>query len=65
MRKVVFDIQGMTCSSCSAHVQKAVEQLKGIKSVNVNLLSNNMTVEYDENILNNEKIILAVKEARL
>ena len=63
MLKEKFDIQGMTCSSCSAHVEKAVKKLEGIKEVNVNLLSNNMTVEYDENILDNSKIIKSVIDA--
>ena len=45
MKKNKFNIQGMTCSSCQAHVQKAVENLNGIKNVNVNLLSNSMIVE--------------------
>lgn len=63
MKKEKFDIQGMTCSSCSAHVEKAVNKLDGIKCVNVNLLSNNMIVEYDENTLNNEKIEKAVIDA--
>lgn len=57
MQKVTFDIQGMTCSSCVAHVEKAVNKLDGIKNVQVNLLQNSMIVEYDENKLNNEKII--------
>lgn len=63
MKKEKFDIQGMTCSSCQAHVEKAVNKLDGIKKVNVNLLSNNMIAEYDENILDNEKIIAAVVDA--
>ena len=63
MRKEKFDITGMTCSSCSSHVEKAVKKLEGIQNVNVNLLSNNMIVEYDENILDNEKIIKAVIDA--
>lgn len=63
MQKTKFDIQGMTCSSCSAHVEKAVRKLEGIRNVNVNLLSNNMIVEYDEKILNENKIINAVKES--
>lgn len=63
MKKARFDIQGMTCSSCSSHVEKSVCKLKGIKNVNVNLLSNSMIVEYDENILNNQKIINAVIES--
>ena len=63
MKKSEFDIQGMTCSSCQAHVEKAVNKLNGVQNVNVNLLSNNMIVEYDENKLNNEDIIKAVIEA--
>lgn len=63
MQKTKFDIQGMTCSSCSSHVEKAVNKLEGIKNVNVNLLSNNMIVEYDESKLNNETIIKAVVDA--
>lgn len=63
MKKVKFDIQGMTCSSCSSHVEKTVKKLEGARTVNVNLLSNNMTVEYDENVLDNDKIIRAVIDA--
>ena len=37
----------MTCSACSAHVDKAVRKVDGVTEVNVNLLSNSMTVEYD------------------
>ena len=60
MRKEKFDIQGMTCSSCSSHVENAVKKLNGIKNVSVNLLSNNMLVEYDEKIISDNTIISAV-----
>ena len=50
MIKGKFGVQGMTCAACQAHVQKAVEKVDGVKSVNVNLLSNNMVVEYDESV---------------
>lgn len=63
MKKVKFDVQGMTCSSCSSHVERAVNKLNGIKSVNVNLLSNNMIVEYDEQKIDNNEIIQAVAQA--
>jgi len=63
MRKETFDVQGMTCSSCQAHVEKAVRNLDGIKSANVNLISNNMIVEYDEKKLDENKIISAVVNA--
>jgi len=63
MKKVKFDIQGMTCSSCSSHVEKAVCKLNGIENVNVNLLSNNMVVEYNDDIVSNNEIINAVIDA--
>lgn len=63
MKKEKFNIQGMTCSSCSQHVEKAVNKLDGIQNVNVNLISNNMIVEYDEEKLSNEDIIQAVIDA--
>lgn len=63
MKREKFDIYGMTCSSCSSHVEKAVCKLDGIQKVNVNLLSNNMIVEYDETKIENKKIIAAVVEA--
>lgn len=63
MQKTKFNIQGMTCSSCQAHVQKAVEKLDGTKKVNVNLLSNSMIVEYEEKTLDDKKIIEAVRNA--
>lgn len=59
--KQKFDVTGMTCSACSAHVEKSVGKLEGIASVNVNLLQNSMTVEYDETALNTEDIIHAVE----
>ena len=59
--KQKFDVTGMTCSACSAHVEKAVRKLDGINSVNVNLLQNSMVVEYDENALTTDDIIGAVK----
>lgn len=61
--KKKFDVQGMTCSACSSSVEKNVTKLNGIKNVNVNLLTNSMMVDYDENKLNPNKIIAAVIDA--
>ena len=63
MKKIHFDIQGMTCASCQAHVTKAVEKLDGTENVNVNLLTNDMTVDIDENKVDISKIINAVEDA--
>ena len=53
----------MTCSSCQAHVEKAVKKLDGVKNVNVNLISNNMVVEYDNKKIDEKEIIDAVINA--
>lgn len=60
--KAKYTIIGMTCATCQSHVQKAVEKL-GVKSVNVNLLTNSMVVEYDENKLTSHDIENAVKNS--
>ncbi|UTC76527.1 heavy metal translocating P-type ATPase [Treponema sp. OMZ 799] len=62
-KKTKFNITGMTCSACSSHVQRAVEKLEGAAEVQVNLLTNSMSVNYDENLLTPDKIIEAVERA--
>lgn len=54
-----FDVSGMTCAACQANVQKAVEKL-GVDSVNVNLISESMTVNYDPSKISKDDIIKAV-----
>lgn len=57
--KQTFNVTGMTCSSCSGHVERAVKKVVGVTAVNVNLLSNRMQVEYDGN---SAAVIAAVEE---
>ena len=61
--KQKYDVMGMTCSACSAHVDKAVRHLDGVQDVNVNLLSNCMVVDYDESKVNDAMIQKAVENA--
>lgn len=61
--KQKFDVTGMTCSACSSRVEKCVSKLEGIQKVSVNLLTNSMQAEYDENILSEQQIIDAVVRA--
>lgn len=61
--KLKFNVEGMTCASCQAHVSKAVEQLKGTSKVNVNLLKNTLDVEVDEAKCDASKIEDAVQKA--
>lgn len=58
-----FNVTGMTCSACSASVEKAVKKLEGINSVSVNLLTNSMVVHYNEEAIDENNIIEAVTSA--
>lgn len=58
-----FDVTGMTCSACSSHVEKSVSKLTGVENVSVNLLTNSMQVEFDENKLDTAGIVKAVEDA--
>ena len=61
--KQKFNVEGMTCSACSSHVDKTVKKLEGVIYCNVNLLSNTMEVEFDENVLQINDIMDAVNIA--
>ena len=63
MKKEQFDITGMTCSACSARVERSVMKLDGIGEVSVNLLKNSMMVSFDEGVLQTGQIINAVEKA--
>ncbi len=58
-----YDITGMSCAACSARVEKDVSKLDGIRSCQVNLLTNSMQLEYDESKLNSDIIIKTVENA--
>ena len=45
-----FNITGMACASCQHNIQKAVSKMRGVRKVNVNLVSASMSLECDENI---------------
>lgn len=61
--KQQFNVTGMSCAACSAHVEKAVRALPGLQDVQVNLLAGSMTTEYTEGQLSDQEIIQAVIDA--
>ena len=58
-----YDVTGMSCAACSAAVDRNVRKVPGVHDVNVNLLTNSMTVEYDEGATGSGPIIAAVAHA--
>lgn len=58
-----FDVSGMTCAACQAHVDRAVSKLDGVQSVAVNLLAGSMLVDYDPAQVTPDDICTAVDRA--
>lgn len=63
MKKIILAIDGMTCSACSNGLEKYLNKQEGIQNAAVNLVMANALIEYDENLLNQEKIEKFVEEA--
>lgn len=58
-----FDVQGMTCSACSAHIEKDLNKTEGVNACSVSLMTNTMVVDYDESIIDDNGIIEQVKKS--
>lgn len=58
-----YEVKGMSCIICKGNVEKALKQLDGVSSGKVNLLENEVTVEYDENKVSEDQLAEAVKDA--
>lgn len=58
-----FDVGGMTCAACQAHVDRAVSKLDGVQSVAINLLAGSMLVDYDPAQVTPDDICTAVDRA--
>lgn len=54
MDKKQIPVIGMSCSSCSAHVEKKLQSLKGIKTASVSLPMRSASVEYDPEMITPE-----------
>lgn len=55
-----FSITGMTCSACSAGIERTVSRLNGVERVEVSLMGESMVVEYDDKRLTREEIVQTV-----
>ena len=63
MKKIILAVDGMTCSACSNGLEKYLNKQKGIVNASVNLIMSNALIEYEEKILNQEKIEEFIKQA--
>ncbi len=63
MNQKTFDISGMTCASCAAHVEKAASSVSGVSVARVNLLKNSMEIDYDGGEKTLQEVSTAVSKA--
>lgn len=63
MKTIILSVDGMTCSACSNGLEKYLNKQNGINNATVNLVMANVNINYDENILNQEKLEMYIKKA--
>lgn len=63
MKKEILSITGMTCASCANAVERSVSLIEGVGSASVNIITEKLTVEFDESKTNIENIKKAVIDA--
>lgn len=61
--RISLPVEGMTCASCSARVERTIKKLDGIKNVNVNLATEKASIEYDPSVIDIFKVGKAVEDA--
>ena len=54
MKKIILRIGGMSCSACSNGLEKHLNKQQGIHNASVNLVLQNATIEYDDNLTMND-----------
>ncbi len=57
-----LSVSGMSCSACSAGIERNIAKLDGVNSVNVSLMDKSMTIDFDSQILSLEKIVAVVEK---
>ena len=58
-----YKIEGMTCASCAKAVERVTKKLDGVESSNVNIATEKLNIEYDNQKLKFEDIKLVIEKA--
>ena len=57
---IKFKIKGLDCAKCAAELERAIQKIEEIKSVNISFMAERMELEYDES--NENEIIKKIKK---
>ena len=64
--KSKFKIKGLDCANCANELERTIQKLEGIKSVNISFITQKMEIEYDETrkaeIIHNVKKVIKKEE---
>ncbi|GAB3796921.1 copper chaperone CopZ [Virgibacillus kimchii] len=58
-----LNVKGMSCGHCVSSVEGALKELNGVKNVQVSLENGKVTLDYDDNLINDDQITVAIEDA--
>ncbi|MBI3978303.1 MAG: heavy metal translocating P-type ATPase, partial [Chloroflexi bacterium] len=61
-KQATLPVEGMTCASCVAHVEKGLRRVDGVRSASVNLATNRATVAYDPRRVQLADLLASVRD---
>ena len=62
LKKVIFRIVGMHCSSCAMSIDWALEEAEGVKSVKTNYAKSQTQVEFDPDKISDKEIVSIISK---
>jgi Cu+-exporting ATPase len=63
IERIIAPVEGMTCASCVARVEKSIRKVEGVKNVSVNLATENAMIEFESDKIDFNKIAESVTDA--
>ena len=62
-KKIILPVTGMTCASCAAAIEKGLAKLPGLERANVNVASDEVSIEYDPRQIDTRALVDAISDA--
>ncbi len=62
-RAITLGVEGMTCTACQVHVEKALRETEGVTEASVNLMTHSARVVYHPAVTELKALVEAVREA--
>ena len=62
MRKIKINIEGMTCTSCAANIEKSLKKENGVKNVSVNFATRTAEITFEDKLINEKRLFNIVSK---